>query len=172
MRLSILTITTALLLSNAAHAQYANRSLGIGAQATTSIKNNALFAVTLEASLYIESGFDVFLRVPLSITDTSTGAGTASGRGQIFATGGSLGIRYLFLEESIRPYVGIQFSGLVFLTQPKVDYYVGPGATVGLDFFVTDWLSIGARGTYDLFVMLNKSPRNNFGAGLNVATVF
>ena len=174
MRLSILTFiaVSGLMLASDANAQYANHSFGVGAQATTSINNAPLWAVTLEGSMYIESGFDVFLRVPLLITNTPTGAATLSGSGQVFGTGGSLGVRYLFLEEHIRPYVGIQLSGLVLFTQPLVDYYFGPGATVGTDFFVTDFLSIGVRGSYDMFIELNKPLRHNLGAGLAVTTVF
>lgn len=173
MRLSILTFAAVSgLLASDAHAQYANRSLGVGAQATTSINNGAQWAVTLEGSVYIDSGFDVFLRIPLMITDTPTGAATASGSGQVFGTGGSLGVRYLILEEQIRPYVGIQVSTLVLFTQPLVNYYFGPGATAGCDFFLTDFLSIGLRGSYDMFIDLNRPLRHNFGAGLNVAALF
>jgi outer membrane protein len=174
MRLSILTFVAVSQLCFApdATAQYANRSLGVGAQATTSIDHAPQWAVTLEGSAYIESGFDLFLRVPLLITNTPVGAATPSGGGQVFGTGGSLGIRFLFLEERIRPFVGIQLSGLVLFTQPVVDYSVGPGASVGTDFFVSQAVSIGLRASYDLLIELNKPLRHNFGAGLNVAAIF
>lgn len=174
MRLSILTFAavSSLLLAPEARAQYASRSLGIGAQATTSINNSPQWAVTLEGSVYIDSGFDVYLLVPLMITESPTGAATASGRGQVFGSGGSLGVRYLFLEERIRPYVGLQISGLVLFTQPLVNYFFGPGATAGADFFVSDFLSVGIRGSYDMFVELNHPLRHNLGAGLNVTTNF
>ena len=174
MRLSILTFTavSGLALAPDAHAQYGNRSLGIGAEATTSINNDPQWALTLEGSLYIESGFDVYLRIPVMITNVATGADTRSGRGQVFGTGGTLGVRYFFLEEHIRPYVGLQLSGLVLLTVPLVDYYVGPGATAGIDFHVTDFLSIGVRANYDMFIALNRPLRHNLGAGLNVSTNF
>ena len=174
MRLSILTFAavSGLLLAPNAHAQYGNRSLGIGAEATTSINNAAQWALTLEGSLYIESGFDIFLRVPVMITNVSIGADTISGRGQVFGTGGSLGVRYFFLEERVRPYVGVQVSGLVLFTVPLVDYYLGPGATAGADFFLTNFLSIGVRGSYDMFVALNRPLRHNLGAALSVTTNF
>src|SRR4051812_28347235 len=131
MRLSVFTfaVVVCLVVAPDAQAQYANRSLGVGVQATASINNNALWGLTLDGSLYIENGFEVFLRVPILIADTATGAGTPSGRGQIFGTGGSLGVRYLFLEEHVRPYVGLQLSGLVLFTQPDPNVSFGPGAT-------------------------------------------
>ena len=174
MRLSILTFVavSGLLLAPDAQAQYANRSLGIGAQATTSINNAAQWALTIEGSVYLDSGFELFLRIPVMITHSPVGAATPSGSGQVFGTGGSLGARYLFLQEQIRPWIGLQLSTLVLFTQPLVTYYFGPGATLGTDFFVTDFLSIGVRGTYDMFIDLNRPLRHNLGAGLNVTTVF
>ncbi len=175
MRLSILTflaVSCLLLTPTAARAQFATRSVGIGGQATTSINNAAQWAITLEGSVYIESGFDVYLRIPVMLTETPVGASTQSGAGQVLGSGGNLGVRYLFLEEQIRPYVGLHLSALVLFTQPLVNGFAGLGATVGTDFFVTDFLAIGVRGTYDIFIDLNKPPRHNFGAGLNVTTFF
>jgi outer membrane protein len=170
MRLSILTsvAVAGLVLAPDAHAQYANRSFGVG----LSVNNAIEPALTLEGSVYIESGFDIYLRIPLTILSTPSGAATVSGSGQVYGTGASLGVRYLFLEERIRPYVGLQISTQVLFTQPLVDYYFGPGATVGCDFFVTDFLSLGVRGSYDMFVDLNRPLRHNFSGGISVTTIF
>ncbi len=170
MRLSLLTF--ALLLTPIAHAQYANRSLGIGVQASSSIAHSPLLALTLDFSLYIENGFDLFIRFPFSMTHVPVGADTPSGAGDIFATGGSIGVRYFFLEETLRPWVGIQLSGLVLVTKPDVTWFVGPGASAGVDYFFTDSIAAGLRGSYDFFAMLNETPRHNLSAGLSVSVLF
>ena len=54
-------------------------------------------------------------------------------------------VRYLFLQERIRPYLGIQLSSLVLITRPEVQYFFGPGAMGGVDFYFTDFLSLGVR---------------------------
>jgi len=141
-------------------------------QATTSIRNAPQWAITLEASRYIESGFEVYLRIPFMITRTPTGADTSSGSGDVFGIGGNLGVRYLFLEETIRPWVGVHLATTVLFTQPNATPSAGIGTTVGIDFFLNDFLSIGARGSYDLFYELNKDARHNFSAGLSLATIF
>ena len=168
----------AVLFAGEAQAQFANRSLGGGLGAMKFIggagKSGVDFAapLTLEGTLYIESGFDVYARIPLMIVSVVTGADTVSGRGLIFGTGGHLGVRYLFLEETIRPYVGLELAGFVLITKPEVGVLVGPGVCAGLDFFVADTVSIGARANFDLFLQLNDNPHPAFGGVLNVAAYF
>ena len=96
-----------LLVAGSAHAQFANRSLGGGLGFVKLLGGSSLggstgvdFAIplTLEGSLYIDSGFDIYLRIPVMLTESPTGAATASGRGQVYGSGGSLGVRYLLLE--------------------------------------------------------------------------
>jgi len=62
------------------------------------------------------------------MTHVLVGADTPTGAGDIFATGGSLGVRYFFLEATLRPWAGIQLSGLVLVTKPEVTWFVGPGS--------------------------------------------
>ena len=49
-------------------------------------------------------------------------------------TGGHAGVRYLFMEESVRPYAALHLSVLVLFTQPAALAFVGPGATFGVRF--------------------------------------
>ncbi len=174
-----------MLVAGEADAQFANRSLGGGlgfvkilstgcGSSTSCVQLDFAAPLTLEGSLYVENGFDVFLHVPVMIVKVSAGAaGTVTGEGFVFGTGGNLGVRYLFAEESIRPYLGIQLAGIVVLTTPEVGVLVGPGIIAGLDFFVTDTVSIGGRGFFNLFIQgLNVPVRPSFGGGIGVATYF
>ncbi len=166
------------LVASQAQAQFANRALGGGVGIVKFVGGSGKAGVdfaaplTLEGSLYIENGFDLYARVPLMIVQVAVGADTVSGRGLIFGTGGHLGIRYLFLEETVRPYVGIEIAGFVLITKPEVGVLVGPGVTAGLDYFVADTVSIGIRGNFDLFIQLNDPIHPSFGGALSVATYF
>ena len=176
-----LLATLALLFASEAHAQFANRSLGAGVGfvklfggSNTAGQIGIDFAVpfTLEGSLYIENGFDLFLRAMFIIVQVSSGAETLSGAGLVYGGGGHLGARYLFMEETLRPYVGLEIAGFAINTVPVAAYSVGPGVTAGLDYFVADTVAIGINLTFDLFIQLNVPPRPALGGGLNVAFYF
>lgn len=170
MRGSLLTFVV--LSALPAQAQFANRSLGVSATASTTISNSQLYGLTLEGSHYIENGFDVYLRVPLVVASTQLGADTVSGKGWVLGTGTNLGVRYLLSEQQVRPYLGVHLSALVLITKPEIQYFFGPGATAGLDWFFADAFSIGARTSYDLFIDLNKPLRHHFSGGVVLATGF
>ncbi len=162
----------ALLGATEARAQFANRSLGVSVgyfRITDSNDKGFEWAVplSLEASLYIESGFDVVLRIPLMlVTERITGL-------QSFATGGQLGVRYLFSEESLRPYIGIDLAYLhVFREQGLTMDYVGLGPHLGVDYFVNETISIGARGYTDAYWMLNQNVWFAYGVQVVAATYF
>jgi outer membrane protein len=164
----------ALFLAGEANAQFANRSLGAGLNFYKLFSSTEDWALplTLEGSLYIENGFDVFVHVPVMIVNTRVGAPTASGAGLIFGTGAHLGVRYLFMEEELRPYVGLQLSALVLVKSLGPEVFGGPGLTAGIDYFIADTVSLGGRVFYDLFIQLNQPLRQNLGLGVNVATYF
>ena len=111
-----------------AHAQYAPHSLGRGPHLATVVGSRSLmWGLSLEFSNYLDSGFEFFGRVPLLIAETPVGAETTSGAGRVFATGASVGVRYLFLEGMVRPWVGLQLGGVVLVTQPEVTWFLGAG---------------------------------------------
>lgn len=179
-RLAGLLAVLAVGLAGEAHAQFANRSLGGGVSFIKLFGGNSRagvtgvdFAVplTLEGSLYIENGFDIYAHVPVMLVSVTAGADTPDGRGLIFGSGGHLGVRFLFAEETLRPYVGIEVAGFVLLAKTTV-VFIGPGATVGLDYFVADTISIGARAFFDLFIELNVDPRPAVGGGIAAAAYF
>ena len=109
----------AVLISTLAHAQYAPHSLGAGPQVSGVVGTGQVMGgISLEGSQYLEDGFEFFVRVPVLIAETPAGADTPSGAGRVFSTGGSLGVRYLFVEGMFRPWVALQLSGVVLVTKP------------------------------------------------------
>ena len=169
----------AVLLAGTAHAQFANRSFGAGLSFVKFTGVDAAAGVeyavplTLEGSVYIENRFELYAQVPFMVVEVAVGADRpGQGRGEVFGTGGHLGARYLLLQESVRPYVGLELAAMAFFTKPDPKVFWGPGASAGVDWFILDTVSIGARGFFDLFIELNFPVRPTVGGGLNFAAYF
>lgn len=173
--LAVLVVGSALFLGSEAQAQFANKSLGLSV-GFLSIQGdrNLQFALplTVDGTMYVENGFDVYLHVALMLVQVSVGAPTANGQGLVFGFGGHLGIRYLFSEESFRPWLGLELAGAGLLVQPSAFGFGGPGVAGGIDYFVADTVSIGARAYFDLFIELNRPIRPSIGGAVSVATYF
>ncbi len=168
--LCLMVALCAVLGSSEAHAQFANRSLGLGFGFTRFEADSISFGlpITLEGTLYIEDGFDLFLRIPLMILNQSPLTPAL-----ILATGGQFGARYLFMEETLRPWAGAEVSFLyIFRSGDQGAAFFGPGIAGGVDYFVTDTVSLGARANFDLFIALNVPVRPTYGIGINVHTYF
>jgi outer membrane protein len=135
-----------------ATASFANRSLGLGLTGFKLFGESGNIdwgvPISLEAAYYIENGFELYLRVPAMVLSQPLLVPPV-----IFGTGGQFGLRYLFMEESIRPFINFHLAGLVFFREPKV-VFAGPGAGAGIEFFVGDSVSLGLRAYGDLFVTL------------------
>ena len=172
-RLSCFVVLLFLAFPGLAQAQYAPQTLGLGPHVTFVPGSQAvMWGVAIEFSRYLESGFEFFSRVPLLIAQTPVGADTIDGSGRVFATGASLGVRYLFVEGSLRPWVGLQVGGVVLITQPAPRWFLGTGATLGLDWVLTESWSVGARAIYDVFIDLNRPWRHQLGGSLIVSVLF
>jgi outer membrane protein len=174
--MSLLVVCAGLISTSAsATASFAPRELGLGVGSFALLPHGADqvswgLPITLEAGYYVDSGFDLYLRVPLMLLQQVSGT-------TILATGGQFGLRYLFMEESIRPYVMLHLAGIYFFRDAATqgpNFYAGPGTGVGVDFFVADSISLGIRGTADLFLTLNAKVNVLFalGGGINVTTYF
>lgn len=166
-----------------ASASFANRNLGLGVSgfgilgAGSSIGIDWGVPITLEGGFYIDSGFEVFLRIPLMFAYQKFGVTRDGGPGIVIASGGQFGIKYMFLEESIRPYVTLHLAGLYFIRDAAAsmnlpNFYIGPGIGVGVDFFVGESVSLGARAYLDMYVTLNVPPNFALGAGACATTYF
>jgi outer membrane protein len=177
-------LASSLLLSCAAHAtSFANRGLGLGLGYSHIVTDDPVvpdwaIPLWLEGSYYAENGFDVYLRVPIALAQVPIGAPPAGGAGIVVAMGGQFGVRYLFLEETIRPFVSVHISGIYVIRPTNNDVsigsnlLVGPGVGAGLEYFVADSVSIQARGFFDWFIALNAPQRFSLGGTVTVATYF
>src|SRR5579863_7592175 len=141
---------SALLASGSAWAQFANKSIGVqaGFLSLNGVAGNELdygLPVGLNGSLYIENGFEVVAAVGVIVVHDKI-----SNQNILALDGPSIGVRYLFSEESVRPYVGLDLSYLqLFGTaeQPNTAF-AGLGPNGGVDIFVTDSVSIGVRARF------------------------
>lgn len=166
-----------------ASASFANRNLGLGVSgfgilgSGSSIGIDWGVPITLEGGLYIDSGFEVFLRIPILFAYQKYGVTKDGGPGIVIASGGQFGIKYMFLEESIRPYVTLHLAGLYFIRDAMAasglnNFFIGPGVSFGVDFFVGESISLGVRGYLDMYVTLNVPPNFALGAGACATTYF
>lgn len=163
-------LLAALLGAAPAHAQFSNRSLGLSL-GYMDFKDTAGLAGTpfigLEGSLYIENGFEVVSLSKLMFpTDTY-----ASPEKRVVGLAPSLGIRYLLMEESIRPYIGTDVSYLIVF-KDSVSNFVGIGPNAGVDFFLSDSVSMGLRVQYNFYLALNEDTQRSLTGSLGFATYF
>jgi outer membrane protein len=164
-----LGLAVALLGAVPAHAQFANRSLGLSLgymdfNRTGGLEGGAFLG--LEASYYIESGFDL-----VSLTKLTFPKDPATGK-RVVGMAPSVGIRYLFSEESFRPYAGADLSYLFVFRPDTTSQYVGLGPNLGIDYFVTDSVSLGLRGQYNFYIALNENTQTSLTFSAGAAAYF
>ncbi len=177
--LPLLLVLAVVLVGFPARAQFSNRSIGVGLsylklQADNELIDGAV-PLTLQTSLYVDNGFDIYLQVPLMLMWQRAFVTANNGPGWVLGTGGNLGLRYFFSEESVRPWAGLEIAGLYIFRDSAVAGAAGmggPGARVGLDYFASDSVSIGAQVFFDLFITLNEPLRLSYGGGLNATAHF
>jgi outer membrane protein len=159
----------ALFLATPAQAQFANRSIGLSLGYMDFNRTAGLDAgafVGFDASLYIEGGFEL-----VSLTKLTFPEDPGTGK-RVVGLAPSVGIRYLFMEESIRPYAGTDLSYLYVFKSGSNAQYVGIGPNVGLDFFLSDALSLGLRGQYNIYIALNEDTQTSLTLSGGVAVYF
>jgi outer membrane protein len=158
-----------------ATASFANKELGLGVGGFGLFPSGDAHVewgvpATLEGGFYLESGFALYLRIPFMLLKQTTGE-------LVFGMGGQLGVRYLLLEEAVRPYVMLHLAALVLnrdaTSIPNV--FAGPGTGFGVDFFVTDSVSLGLRATADLYLTLTQTEikvQVSLGGAASIAVYF
>ncbi len=168
-------LAVALLASGVAHAQFQNRHVGIelSPMRFTDADVTAGLMAVLDGAFYLDNGFELGLRVPLAMFLTSVASR------QLLGTGGQAYFRYLFLQESLRPWAGLELDVLyLFRNNPdqstNTQVFAGPGASAGLEYFVTNEVSIGARTFFALYIAVNnRAPlRPSYGGTLNASVYF
>jgi outer membrane protein len=164
-----LVVVAVVLAAGAAQAQFANKSLGVGLgyeRFNTDQPFEWAIPLSLESSLYIENSFDLTARFGLMLVTSKV-----SGK-QFVAIAPTLGARYLFSEEALRPYAGAELTFLHAFNDIGETNYFGFGANGGVDYFVGDTVTLGGRAFVNLYLMLNVQPMTAFGAQLVGATYF
>ena len=156
-----------------ATASFANREVGLGVAGFAWVPPAEVrvawgVPLTLEGGVYLEDHFALYLRIPLMLVKETGGA-------LDFGLGGQFGVRYLFLEETVRPYVMLHLAGLWLFRGAGPNFFAGPGTGLGVDFFVSDSISLGFKGTADLYLTItNNEIRTQFalGGGISATTYF
>lgn len=161
-----------------AQAQFANRRIGfeVGGFTFNDREVTAGLSFQIEGTFYIENGFEVGARIPASLLLTR------QSNKQLFGTGGQIYFRYLFSEDSLRPYAGLAIDVLAIIrgnvdgdtSSTNQQVFWGPQAFGGLDYFLVDTVSIGARGFFTLYIAINNTNAIRPGGGgfLNVHFYF
>jgi outer membrane protein len=161
-----------LFLVSPARAQFANKSLGLqaGFLNLTGVSNALDFGIPigLAGSIYIENGFDVVAHIGIMVVHDKV-----LNQNVLALDGPALGVRYLFMEESIRPFAGMDISFLNIFgnANQQNTAFAGLGPNAGVEFFVSDSISIGLIARFNLYISLNE-VWESFGANAQVATYF
>lgn len=158
------------LAASPAQAQFANKSIGFSLGYMRLFNDQVPIdygiPIGIEGSLYIENGFDVLAHFQaMVVNDRSTNT-------QLVGIAPTVGVRYLFSEESTRPYGGADVSFLHIFGTTQYANFVGLGPNVGVDHFVSDSVTLGLRVQYNLYLGLNTPVEQSLGASALVATWF
>ncbi len=177
-------VACALLVAVPAQAQYF-RNNGVGVQlgwkglgstidGLTGVKIwNMTDQVTVGAGYFTAIGYNLWF----DILQAEIGIGAeriVTGRepGPLFSFSGTSGVRYQFLEERLRPYIGahIQYLQIIAVTpNPEIPtnaltgsapFWVGLRGTGGLEYYLADEVSLLAHLDVAGFVGLNTPPPN------------
>ncbi len=144
-----------------AQAQFANHSIGfelggmwIPNPDAQNVGSGGMLG--LNSTLYIEAGFELYFRILVGIHHVpKPSPGT-----DVFGLAPAVGIRYLFSEDYIRPYLGVLLEyDSFFMDEYEPRITVAPMG--GLEFFVSDNFSIGIQAEYHLLLWLNESPEHS-----------
>ena len=161
-----------------AQAQFQNHSIGLAAgvvylQPDMGFAAAALPpALALDATLYIESGFDVGLRFAAAIQKDKSDT-------QVVVLYPAAELRYFLREDYFRPFIGanLEFVHLFDATGVSAgivpsDNYVGLAPTVGFEYFVAEEWSVGLTGEVAGYYALNAGAHYSVQLWGRVATHF
>src|SRR3954462_11139029 len=107
--LPAVAVVAALAWAGPAQAQYGNSGLGLslgyfGLNESTAFGINSAVPLGLEASRYLEDGWETYAHLQLMITKERVTNSSVVG------VAPAVGIRYLLHEEGYRPYLGLDLS--------------------------------------------------------------
>jgi outer membrane protein len=144
----------ALFCGSAAQAQFANHSISLsGGYQTFSgdqIVVGSGYPLTLGSTLYVEGGWEATADFAFLILNTAV-----QPRQQAIGIAPAVGMRYLLMQETLRPWLGLDVSYLHVFADVAASNFVGVGPKAGVDYFLTDTVSVGVRANYVFYLMLN-----------------
>ena len=163
--LAAATLALCALWATPARAQFSNHSIGFeaGGVYIPSPGISSGGALGLDSTLYMESGVELYFRILVGIhhvnglslcqTDTEPNRNACNVVGLMPA----FGFRYLFIEDNIRPYLGLNVAYEAYFTTNYISRFsISPMA--GIEFFVSDNFSIGLQVEYHMLLALNSTP--------------
>lgn len=159
----------AVLCSAPAHAQFANRSIGVS---TGYMKLNDAagldWGIPLGGffSFYLENGFEFITGGHVMLLEE------AVSRKYVIGVTPTVGIRYLFAQERFRPYVGLDIAYLHIFDTVVTQDYAGLGPNLGVDLFFSDTWSVGLRGQVNVYLRLNEPTQTSLDATVVLATYY
>jgi outer membrane protein len=180
------------LFSTQASAQFQNKSLGleIGYLAPLKVCSTCVaFGVPfgLSFTYYLENHFDMVFEGDAIIASQNQPL-TGSGQSNIWGFKVvPIGVRYLFMEETFRPYAGLDTSFVYFFANKNLDaqglalpsfgtsnssVFLGLGPNAGFDYFLTESVSVGVKARFCVYLALDFTATTTFDATARVATYF
>ncbi len=162
--LCLMTVAGALLGAGEAQAQFANHSLRftlgyLSLEDTETVNVDWGLPIGLGATSYIEAGWELTFDFQVMVLSAPLG----TQKTQFVGLAGGPGIRYLFMQETFRPWAGADISYL-HAFYPSANFSrVGLGPKVGVDYFLTDSFSLGAQAQANFYWMLNSRVHTSLG---------
>lgn len=144
-----------------ARAQYANHSIGFEAGylfVDPLIQVGSGPDLGIEGTIYLDNGFELYLRVVAGIHDDLAVFPVQKAIG-IFP---ALGVRYLFTQEALRPYLGLSVSFMHFFGDNLPSALFGVSPNAGLEYFFQANTAVGLQAEYHRILALNEPSGNAF----------
>jgi outer membrane protein len=158
-------VVAAALAPASALAQYENQALSLSA-GYVALQQSAGVAQGGTAGLgwsrYLDNGFEWTANADAMLLALPSTAGNLVG----FSV--RPGVRYLFLQEAIRPWVGAALGYLVLFESDRSWSSLGLGPNAGLDVFITRQISFGVKVQLDAYAELREpiALRISFGGAV------
>ena len=155
-----------------AQAQYANKSITIAGGYLGTDKGvgfNGAVPLYIGGSLYLEGGWELYTHFPIALVRENT---TGS---WFLGWGNHTGIRYLLSEDYLRPYVGAELAFLQILRDTGLGgthTSVGPGVIAGVEYFVSESISVGVRAQMNVFLSLPLEALFSYGGAATLGIWF
>jgi outer membrane protein len=171
-----------LLVAPDAHAQFQNRSLGarlgfVDESGALGLKPSIpVPTLSIDGTLYVESGFDVGLRFTAGIQRSKL-----NGLNQVVLYPAAQ-LRYLIVEDYLRPYIGAAITYIhIFdtgsgesagIAGTATENLVGFSPLLGLEYSISEQVSIGGSIEPAILLQLNGGPYFSLQAFFRVSAGF